>query len=395
MLYAFKGLSRSVELPEGRLVEVLSAVLRDWRFLPLSRTGSGDPLIRLTEANGRYRLESPWQEGPPRDRNAVDAVCAFIVDLVHAFVADDPALLCLHCAAAEIGGRLVIVPAAYRSGKSILMASLAAAGTRVHADDVLPIKSPGDRAVAPGIAPRLRLPLGGEASPALRRFVAAHRGPASRSYQYLDLDPNHLARHGEEAPVGAFVTLERRADARTVLVPLSESEMLGKVILRNFARDVQATQILERLHALVAAAPCYKLIYSDVDRAVSLLRDVFRHWPERQRGAATDAARPVVIPAPTSQVGATTGCLTRTPGVREKAVGEALFLVDPDDQSIHQLSAVGAALWRLLAQPCRLDDAVDVLHQAFPKVEKARIQEDIRVLVAGLEKRGLVSTGAE
>ena len=375
------------------MVEVLSAVLHGWRFTPLDEAGSLDPLIRLTGDKGRYRLESPWQDGPPRDRNAVDAVCAFIVDLVHATVADTPSLLCLHCAAAEIGGRLVIIPGTYRSGKSTLMASLAAAGTRVHADDVLPIKAHGNLAVAPGIAPRLRLPLGAEASPALRRFVAAHRGPASRRYQYLDLDASRLARHGDEAPIGAFVALKRRAGARAVLVPLSESEMLGKMILRNFARAVPASEILERLHALVAHAPCYRLVYSDVDRAANLFRDVFRHWPEPNAKGAIDAARPVAVDPPAGNAAA--GHLARTPGVKEKAVGEELFLVDPDDQSIHQLSVVGAALWRLLAQPCPFEDAVDVLHQAFPKVERARIQKDVRGLVAGLEKRGLLFTGSE
>ena len=280
-------------------------------------------------------------------------------------------------------------------GRGTLGSGRRSAGTRVHADDVIPIKAPGDLAVAPGIAPRLRLPLGAETSPALRRFVADHRGPASRRYQYLDLDANRLARHGDEAPIGAFVIVDRRDGARTVLVPLSESEMLGRVILRNFARDVPATEILERLHALVADAPCFRLIYSDVDRAATLLRDVFRHWPERRRGGATDAARPVAVPPPAADVGAATGRLTRTPGVREKAVGEALFLVDPDDQSIHRLSAVGATLWRLLAQPCRFEDAVDVLHYAFPNIERARIHEDVQALVAGLEKRGLISTGSE
>ena len=203
---------------------------------------------------------------------------------------------------------------------------------------------------------------------------------------------SRLARHGDEAPIAAFVTLERRADARTAIVPLSESEMLNKMILRNFARDVPASEILARLHALVTDAPCFRLIYSDVHRAATLLRDVFRHWPERRRVDGTAAAPPIAIDPPAGGDGAAGGHLTRTPEVREKAVGEELFLVDPDDQSIHRLSAVGAALWRLLARPCHFEDAVDVLHQAFPKVERARIHKDVRALVAGLEKRGLLST---
>ncbi len=391
LLYEFQGLSRPVALPEGHVVEVLSAVLHGWHFAPIEKAGTLDPIIQLIADKSRFRLESPWQEGPSRSRDAVGAVCAFIVDLVHATVADTPSLLCLHCAAAEFGGRLVIFPGTYRSGKSTLMAALAAAGTRVHADDVLPIKSPGDLAVAPGIAPRLRLPLGAESSPALRRFVAAHRGPANRRYQYLDLDASRLARHGDEAPIGAFVTLDRRAGARTVLAPISESKMLGRVVLRNFARAVPASEILERLHALIANALCYRLIYSDVDQAAALLRDVFGDWPEPIAKGRTDAA---LVAAPAPEHGAAAGHLTRMPGVMEKAVGEELFLVDPTDQIIHRLNAVGAALWRLVAQPCPFEDAVDILHLAFPKIERARIHKDIRALVADLEKRGLLSTGS-
>ena len=165
------------------------------------------------------------------------------------------------------------------------------------------------------------------------------------------------------------------------------------MILRNFARDVPASDILERLHALVANAPCFRLVYSDVDRAANLLRDVFSRWSEHKRVGGTSAAPPVAVHPPVRDVAS--GHLARMPGVKEKAVGEELFLVDPADQTIHRLNAVGAALWRILAQPCCFDDAVEVLHQAFPNVKRARIQKDVQGLVAGLEKRGLLSTGSE
>ena len=76
----------------------------------------------------------------------------------------------------------------------------------------------------------------------------------------------------------------------------------------------------------------------------------------------------------------------RRRGWQVDATGSAGNLAFGDD------SAVGAALWRPLARPCRFEDAVDVLHQAFPKVERARIHKDVRALVVGLEKRGLLST---
>ena len=65
------------------------------------------------------------------------------------------------------------------------------------------------------------------------------------------------------------------------------------------------------------------------------------------------AALPIAIDPPAGGDGVAAGHLTRKPGVREKAVGEELFLVDLDDQSILRLSAVGAALWLPFARPCR------------------------------------------
>ena len=84
----------------------------------------------------RHRIPLAQIAGPHGDR--VDAACSFIVDLIRAYIAAAPSLLCLHGAAAEFAGRLVVFPTPYRSGKSTLTAYLAAAGVRVYADDILP-----------------------------------------------------------------------------------------------------------------------------------------------------------------------------------------------------------------------------------------------------------------
>ena len=80
----------------------------------------------------------------------------------------------------------------------------------------------------------------------------------------------------------------------------------------------------------------------------------------------------------------------RDPGIVETAVERDLFLVNPEGQAIFQLNAVGAALWRLLAEPVVLDQAVGMVHQAFPDIARQQIHNDVAALIDDLAARGLV-----
>ena len=127
MLLAFEGISRPVALIDSDdLVECFSAVLRGWRFPELASSSASPPIITIRKTSKGYGVESPWRPSPSYYRDPVDAVCTFLVDLIRAYIADDPSLLCLHGAAAEFAGRLVVFPTTYRSGKSTLSAYLAA-----------------------------------------------------------------------------------------------------------------------------------------------------------------------------------------------------------------------------------------------------------------------------
>ena len=84
----------------------------------------------------------------------------------------------------------------------------------------------------------------------------------------------------------------------------------------------------------------------------------------------------------------------RNPKVTETAVADDVFLVNPDNQSIFHLNAVGAALWRLLAKPIGVEQAVAILHEAFPDVSGDVIERDVAALMDDLSARGLI-VGAE
>ncbi len=393
MLLAFEGISRPVALIDSDdLAECFAAVLRGWRFSEYASTPAPPPVVTVRRTPEDYRIESPWRPSPARHEDRVDAVCTFLVDLIRAYIADDPSLLCLHGAAAEFAGRLVVFPTTYRSGKSTLSAYLAAAGVRVYADDVLPIKAGGNLGVAPGILPRLRLPLPDGASAPFRGFVDRRRGLGNQRYLYLELDPNELATRGTEAPIGSFVILDRDPEARPGLAPTSDSEVLQRVVLQNFARDVDAEDILRRLNTLVAEARCFTLTYAHGEQAVALLKEAFDRWPSRRRRRKMPSrASRHAGGAPEVPAGSLGPRFRRNPKVTETAIDRDVFLVNPDSQGIYHLNAVGTVLWRLLAEPIGVAQAAAILHQAFPDVSGAEIERDVAALLADLAARGLVS----
>ncbi len=80
----------------------------------------------------------------------------------------------------------------------------------------------------------------------------------------------------------------------------------------------------------------------------------------------------------------------RRPGVTEREVGEAAFLVDPTTDSLYHLNATAAALWRLLAEPIDAGEAAEVLKAAFPDAPPDRVETEVAGLFADLAGRGLI-----
>jgi len=359
-----------------------------------------DPIIRiLYREHEGYRLESPWLAEPFYDDTEVGIVCAFILDLIAAYVAERPSLFCLHCAAAEFAGRLVVFPSSYRAGKSTMAARLAAAGIPLHTDDVLAVTSSGDQGVALGIAPRLRLPLPHGAGRQLRRFVARHRGPSNQRYLYLDLPPGAQAPHGRQAPIGGFVLLDRQPGGRAELVPASKAQVLQRVIAQHFARSFAATAMVGRLRGLVERVPCFCLRYARLDDAVGVLQERFAEWPAAtptqnvpayERWAAPRHALRAPEPERWADGAASGPHFQQRAPVALHALDGELFLVDPRDQSIFHLNPMGVGLWRLLREPTTAAAAIDVLQAAFPAVDPQRIEHDVTTLLGDLLANDLI-----
>ncbi|OHC74765.1 MAG: hypothetical protein A3G18_09965 [Rhodospirillales bacterium RIFCSPLOWO2_12_FULL_58_28] len=259
----------------GELKPMIMAVLRGWQIREVASGGSPLPIIEIEKTDKGYRRKSPWVDKPAVFTDGVDAVCDFLVDLIRYHISDGIPQLCLHCAAAAFTSDLMIFPSAYEAGKSTLSVHLAAHGARLFADDVLPLENSSNNGIAPGILPRLRLPLADDAGKIFHDFVARRQGLQNDRFLYVGLKENELAPLGTTAPIRNIIMLKRDPGGKTELVPAKKSDTLRDSIMRNFSGNVPAIKILDRLHAVVESARCYALHYTSGDDGARVLRDAF------------------------------------------------------------------------------------------------------------------------
>jgi len=390
----FDGLRRPVALIDcGELVEHFPLVFPGWRIKD-SPECKQSPILVIRREKSTYIVEADWLKQPIRRTDKVDAICALVAELVRAYVRNDDKLLCLHGAAAIFAGKLVVFPSQYRAGKSILSVCLAAKEVQLFCDDVLPISIADGCGIAPGLAPRLRLPLPDNLRPKSRNFVESGTNLEGKQYLYLDLDNDRLAARGKRAPVGAFVLLERVEGSRPTLEEISEAEVLHQVVWQNFAREAEAPQILDRLGRLVSSARRYRMHYDQAEDAVDLLKETFKDWPTLARqGSPVSAAStrntaisPGAVPP---------DCYLRKPDISMVSVDGESFLADARGATIHHLNPVGSAIWTLLADPVTMADMTELLITAFPTVGRDQIQADMSTLIDTLMASNLLLVGPD
>ena len=275
-LFSFTGLRSPVAFINSEsLYRHLFTILRDWEIKRLDQSAVQAPVITIQKTGEGFQRQSRWLSKPKIFRNPIDTVCDFIVDLIHAYIADNEGLLCLHCAAVKFSHGLVVFPNTYRAGKSILSLKLVSCGGQLFTDDVLPITSQDNFGMALGILPRLRLPLPEASGRAFSNFAFEHAGPKSDRYLYVKLSKREQAVLGTKVPIRGITFLQRDTASKPALMKVKKSTVVKDVILRNFARQNPALEIVERLYSIAEKADCYTLRYASLDQAVELLDDAF------------------------------------------------------------------------------------------------------------------------
>lgn len=394
----FQGHRRALAFLDGTesLLESLQPLIGGWPWREIDPTDA-PPDWRVSRAGGAYVIEAPWLDVAIRETSPIRAAGHLAVDLVECRLADHPDQLCLHCAAAEWDGRLVLFPGRAKAGKSTLMARLAADGVRVLADDVLPTCGNEDEwGWSFGLAPRIRMPLPPDAGARLEGFMQQHGGPGDEDARYL-LAPDDVApRHGHRARIAAIVLLERSTQRRPAeLSAVAPGEGLASLILQNLAPELPAPDLVARLHRIVMRVPCLRLRYRELDDACRVLQWAFSNAPldpaqthPSAEAKAWENAREVPTLAPLA-IDPAHPCRQAEDLAIHRADGE-VFLVNRRTQGIHRLNDLGGGIWRLLEQPTSLASALEVVAGAYPLEPVARIEKDLRALWSALLAEGLI-----
>jgi hypothetical protein len=254
--------------------------------------GGGGASRRLRPARReRWRVSATTLDRDIWFGDPVSAACSVVANIMNARMQSERDLLCLHAAAVEVSGGLVVMPCRYRAGKSLLTAAFAATGHRVFNDDVVLLDPENGDAVAPGIAVRVRLPLPAGLDAATRDFLENCPGPRGTHYRYLGPANGVVAQLGERARIRGFVLLDRRDSGPAELTRIAPGTLLRQLIWQNFARCGSAERILETLASLAEGSECLQLRYSDLAQARSLLLSHFSGAAVDQRAGSPRCRR--------------------------------------------------------------------------------------------------------
>lgn len=370
---------------DADMKQMVAPLLNGWSISP-SEDGAAEPQLEILVNRDRViSVRGPWIGQEYTLSDPVDGACSFIAEVLKVQANETSQDMCVHSAAMIFGGRAVLIPAAFRAGKSTLSAVLAARGLKVIADDAVFISPMAKTAISPGILPRMRLPVPENLSHHTKSFIDASMCLAGKRYGYLALPRDQLLSNGEETPIGAFVYLNRRPGGAARLVEVPKAEALKTLIWQNFARQVPAGRILASLSDLVASRPTLELQYSDAEDAADLLESRFSAWPEE--GASGSGVTPLskvlwaAIDDPRWRA---------KPNIVEQNLDAGHFIADEDSGRIYHLNIVAAAIWRLLSAGEDEETIASLLSEAFPEIDPKRIDDDVVSLTRSFRESGLL-----
>jgi len=391
----YPGLDGTIVLEDAApVLSALNALMTGWTpdvvsmHAQSSAADLPDLLSKIRAHHARYDLYSPWLDEPLTGLMPASAACGVVADISQAFCNQHPGCLGLHCGAVRINGHLVALTGPARAGKSTLISRLTAEpDMTVFCDDILPVLQDG-LAFGLGLAPRLRLPLPATVTDAFRTHVDRYMGPSDRRYGYL-CGPN-TAPHGTRAPLSAFIVLARGTDGPARLHRMEASEAVQHLVRQNISAPGEGTAHFDQVTRLAESLLCLKMVYSDLEDAVALLRAAFGGADLPARDVAIADPLPLQIEAVVSPPVDPAQLYRRASEVAVRAVQDDLFLWHATEYSYFHLNQVARAVWTLLEEPMTGDDITAILVTAFPDADKGRIAADVAGLLGAFEAAFLI-----
>lgn len=381
---------------DSSFFESLSPILSHWPYQIVDQRPQ-NVFASIDLVDQRYAFASPFIEKTQIYAEPVNAICAMVAELAWARLREDPSLLCLHGAAAEFAGRLVVFPATRRAGKSTLTVAMAAAGIRVFTDDFLPLSISSEgviNGISSGVSPRLRLPLPEQIGPVAANYTNRRVTISNTQYTYVAPLKNESARFGERAPLGGLVFLDRQDGAESRLQEISKADALKTLIEQNFSRAGNAGDILAMLEFLAHGLPSYSLQYDHAEPAIELLKQRFGMWPNalpryQQKVELKNEIQNGVKPF-TAYSDVSSGQFEQAPDVVVVSTDGQRFLTGQNGQSIHYLNEGAALIWQILSEPTSVTEAVEILLAAFPEQKSEQIEADVLRSFKAFGKNGLL-----
>lgn len=200
---------------------------------------------------------------------------AFIGALIAAALRQTRDTICLHAGGAVLPSGAILLLGASFAGKSSVAMHLAAGGALFFGDDRIAVAD--DRALALGLAPKLRLPIPDDAGPVFTRFARARVRSTRWGVAHLRLQRGEAAAFGRRARVRAIVVLKRRDDGPARLVTADRSTAMRSLVAHAFAPQMAAAALVARLAALTSRVPAYTLEFSRSREAARVLWHLGNH----------------------------------------------------------------------------------------------------------------------
>jgi hypothetical protein len=379
----FPGLTRPIHLRDAEPVaKALQNGLAGWMPSVQAAGPNDNPAATTHRKGGAYVVQSAYLDEPMDELTVTGAFCALVADLSEIWSEDRPEDLMLHAGGVLIGGRAVAFAGEARAGKSTLMARLTAEDwAQVLCDDVLPVQ-PDGQCLGLGIPPRLRLPLPVAASSRFRRYVQENSPLRDGQYAYLAAETT--APHGTKAAMGAFVALTRVESGAARFHDLPKVEAMAHVLTRNISLSDESDPFLERAQMLVEGALCLRLVYSDLEDAVALIRKAFCD------GVIDIAPAMDLPPAPMPKPVGLNHSWAQMAQVRLRQRGAETYLWHPQENSVLAVNPIAAAVWQLLSESQTGDAIAETLAEAFPQVVPSTIRADVALLLARFDAAGVI-----
>ncbi len=384
-------------LVDSAFHEALPTIFSHWPYEVVSETEREIFASVEQKENGRYYFTSPYIDNKDSYRDSVNIVCAIVAEMAWQRLREDPSLLCVHGAAADFDGRLVVFPATRKAGKSTLSVAMAAAGICIYTDDFLPISVEDDgvlRGISSGVSPRLRLPYPDQLGENAVSYMSRRQLISNKQYTYIKPLLTESATFGDSLPLGGMVFLERKDGAKAEMVEISTAKALKTLIYQNFSRAGNAGDILAMLEFVTLNLPSYLLRYDHAEPAVALLKERFSSWADplprfHPRAKLANESEQGMRPFD-RYTDVEIGQFEHADGVQAVSTDGQRFLTGRNGQSIHYLNEGAALIWQILNEPTSVDEAVEILLAAFPEQTQTQIETDVLRCFKDFGQNGLL-----